>query len=383
VFEAEVGFMTSTHLRAGGLMVFLLAMSLSVPVARADHENGRVRLASPEEGEAVVQAAWELRKGLGPKPDCSHFVQAVYAQAGFNYEYANSGELYDGIDSFRRVEKPQAGDLVVWQGHIGIVVDPAEHSFYSSVLSGFAIEDYRSPYWLRRGQPRFFRYLVDSVVSRAGVLAQRSAKRDTPTLKQQPVLDDSVRSKHDANSAEATAKEFPAVNTASASESSNARLDVVFVSPAKPSGDDVLAAITRLTDASGERLVRRSSLDSRPSVAVADQFKVTKLHVGDRSGWAELEVKQAASIQYGFADLRATTSTWRAALRREEQGWVLLAPQDRIYIRRELAIQALSDHLAMLSRMPANSQEVRRLVRVLDELLAEKNAYGGGAAGSQ
>ena len=145
----------------------------------------------------------------------------------------------------------------------------------------------------------------------------------------------------------------------------------------------MLAAIARLTDVSGERLMRRSSLDSRPSVAVADQFKVTRLQVGDRSGWVELEVKQAASIQYGFADLRATTSTWRATLRREEQGWVLLAPQDRIYIRRDLAIRALSDHLAVLSRMPANSQEVRRVVKVLDELLAEKNASGGGAAGSQ
>ena len=376
--------MTSAQIRAKGLIVSLLAMCLSVPVAaRADHENGQVRLASPEEGEAVVQAAWELRKGLGPKPDCSHFAQAVYARAGFNYEYSNSWELYDGIDSFRRVEKPQAGDLVVWQGHMGIVVDPAEHSFYSSVLSGFAIEDYRSPYWLRRGHPRFYRYLVDSVAARAEVLAQRGTKQEISVLKQQSVLEDSARSKHDAHSPETAADEFRAVETASTSEPGKVRLDAVFVSAAIPSRDNLLAAIARLTDVSGERLMRRSSLDSRPSVVVADQFKVTKLHVGDRTGWAELEIKQAASIQYGFADLSATTSTWRATLRREEQGWVLLAPQDRIYIRRGLAIEALSDHLAVLSRMPANSQEVRRVVRVLDGLLAEKNAYRGGAAGSQ
>jgi hypothetical protein len=365
-------------------MVSLLATCLSVPgAARTAQEHGRGRLASPEEGEAVVQAAWELRKGLGPKPDCSHFIKAVYARAGFDYEYANTWELYDGIDSFRLVHQPQAGDLVVWQGHMGIVVDPAEHSFYSSVLSGFAIEDYRSPYWLRRGPPRFYRYLVDSGAARVGLLAQRAANQEPSVLKQQPVLADSVRSKHDAHSAETAADEFRAVDTASASEPGNASLDVVFVSPAKPSRDDVLAAITRLTDVSGERVLRQASLDSRPSVAVVDQFKVAKLHVGDRSGWAELEVKQAASIQYGFADLRATTSTWRATLRREEQGWVLLAPQDRIYIRREPAIQALSEHLAAMSRVPANSQEVRRVVKVLDELLAEKNASGGGAAGSQ
>jgi hypothetical protein len=60
----------------------------------------------------------------------------------------------------------------------------------------------------------------------------------------------------------------------------------------------------------------------------------------------------------------------------------LLAPQDRIYIRRELAIQALTNHLAVLSRISANSQEVRQVVRVLDGLLAERNTSAG-AAGLQ
>lgn len=377
--------MTSTHIRTRGLMVSLLVACLSIPVAtRAAQKDGRVRLATPEEGEAVVEAAWELRKGLDPKPNCSQFVRAVYARVGFDYEYANSQKLYDGVDSFQRVHKPQSGDLVVWQGHTGIVVDPTQHSFYSSVPSGFAIEDYRSSYWLRREPPRFYRYLVDSGVSRDEVLAQRSGERHIPTLKQQPVLDGSTSSKHDLRLPEAAAKESAAVNVASASTPSATETpDVVFVSSAKPSQDDLLDAMLRLTAVSGERLLRQASLDSRPRVAVVDQFKVTKLHIADRSGWAELEVKQAASIQYGFADLSATTRTWRATLRREEQGWVLLAPQDRIYIQRELAIQALADHLAVLSRVQANNEEVRRVVRVLDELLAQKNTYSEGAAGSQ
>jgi hypothetical protein len=106
--------MASTHARTSGLMVSLLATCLSVPVAaRTVQEDGRVRLASPDEGEAIVQAAWELRRGLVPKPDCSHFVRAVYARAGFDYEYARSSEIFEGIDSFRRVQKPQPGDLVV------------------------------------------------------------------------------------------------------------------------------------------------------------------------------------------------------------------------------------------------------------------------------
>src|SRR5215472_2993658 len=376
--------MASTHTRASGSMLSLLAICLSVPVAaRTVQEDRGVRSVSPDEGEAIVQAAWELRRGLVPKPDCSHFVNAVYARAGFDYEYATSNEIFDGIDSFRRVQEPQPGDLIVWQGHIGIVVDPDEHSFYSSVLSGFAIEDYRSAQWVKRGPLRFYRYLVDAVVPRAGALIP---KQDIPVSNDQPGFATRVTSKHSPRSPENTANEFPAANTPRTPASREASVvqasDFIFVSSDQPSRDEVLAAIVRLADVSGGRLVRGTSLDSQPAITVADQFKVLELNISDRSGWAEVEVKQAASIQYGFADTRPSTSRWRATLRRKKQGWVLLAPQDRIYVGREPAIQALANHLAVLSRIAANGEEVQRVVRVLDELSAEKSTYAD-AAGSQ
>ena len=377
--------MASTHIRISGLMVSLLAACLCVPVAaKTVQEDGQLRLASPDEGEAIVQAAWELRRGLGEKPDCSHFVNAVYARAGFDYEYARSSEIFDGINSFRRVQKPQPGDLIVWQGHMGIVIDPVEHSFYSSVLSGFAIEDYRSASWLRRGRPRFYRYLVDNAVPRAGTLTHREAKEDIPAFNEQPVLAGRITSKHDPDSPESAAIELPAGDTTRTPAPSDAETyDVIFVSRAGPTKDEVLAAIVRRAKVAGERLARGTALDSQRSVAVVDQFKVVELNVSDRSGWVDVEVKQAASIQYGFADPSPSTSKWRARLRREKQGWVLLAPQDRIYIRRKPAIQALANHLAVLSRIPANRQEVRRVVSVLDELSgAGKSAYAG-VAGSQ
>jgi len=54
---------------------------------------------------------------------------------------------------------PQPGDLVVWRGHVGIVISPVQHSFFSAMRSGRGVEFYDSPYWQGRGQPRFFRYL--------------------------------------------------------------------------------------------------------------------------------------------------------------------------------------------------------------------------------
>lgn len=91
--------------------------------------------------------------------DCSHFVQYLYEQAGLYYGYAPSRTLYDGMEGFRRVRHPKAGDLIVWRGHVGIVVDPEEATFLSALRSGVKTSSYESHYWKRRGRPRFFRYV--------------------------------------------------------------------------------------------------------------------------------------------------------------------------------------------------------------------------------
>jgi cell wall-associated NlpC family hydrolase len=151
----------------GRVLASLLTVCLYIPLgtqtapAVQQQDDATARLASRLEGETIVETAWELRRGLSPKPDCSHFVKDVYERAGVEYDYANSIALFEGIDGFQRVYRAQPGDIVVWQGHMGIVIDGDEHTFYSSVNKGFAIEDYRSHYWVGRGHPRFFRYLMN------------------------------------------------------------------------------------------------------------------------------------------------------------------------------------------------------------------------------
>jgi cell wall-associated NlpC family hydrolase len=90
--------------------------------------------------------------------DCSHFVQAIFDAVGLPFEYANSIKLYNGSGEFRRVFHPQPGDLIVWKGHVGIVVDPEAHSFYSMLRKGLRLSTYDSAYWRSRGQTRFLRY---------------------------------------------------------------------------------------------------------------------------------------------------------------------------------------------------------------------------------
>lgn len=117
-----------------------------------------VRLISLDEGMAIIGAALEIRYRRHPREDCSHLVHDIYKRAGFPYPYADSADLYDGIDGFRQVTRPQPGDLAVWKGHAAIVVNPAQHTFFSSTRSGLRVESYDLKYWKRRGTPRFFRY---------------------------------------------------------------------------------------------------------------------------------------------------------------------------------------------------------------------------------
>jgi hypothetical protein len=441
----------------GILLVFLLSIS-SFPVAQS-RSDARLHLASPQQGEAIVQAAWELRRGLNPKPDCSHFIQAVYAKAGFVYDYATTREIYTGVDGFRRVQHPQPGDLVVWQGHMGIVIDPSEHSFYSSVLSGFAIENYQSHYWQARvGYPRFYRFVVsqpqpaprtttttllagatpahpgskqplarpvstekpalavaqpvssqkpDLAVARP-VSSQKPAVTATvadsregagrqlrPVSSQKPAVMamTTVAASHTAASprpAQIVAKVEPAarmkVQVEAEAEAEAGKTvtpdtaihsEVFVTSQAIPSRREVLAAIIRAADDNGEHLLRGRLLEWQPSVGVVDDFRLVSLDVQGNSGLAEVEVKQIAVFRYGKPISSRSVSTRRVILSRQQQGWILVTPQELLYLNHHQAAVALTDQLATLSKAPADQLQARKTAQILHELLAAGANTGG------
>jgi cell wall-associated NlpC family hydrolase len=114
---------------------------------------------SQDDRRSIIATARALNHRSRSRRDCSHLVHSVYSSAGFPYRYASSAELYRGTESFERVSRPQPGDLIVWQGHAGIVLDPARHLFFSALRYGPGIDSYNASYWRRRGTPRFYRYL--------------------------------------------------------------------------------------------------------------------------------------------------------------------------------------------------------------------------------
>jgi hypothetical protein len=151
------------------LVILSLALAIvtcGVPASAAELMAAPTHNTQPT---AVYASLMQLGSQLyNTSLDCSHLVHALYERAGLNYPYTTSRTFYRGIKEFQRVQSPTTGDLVVWRGHMGIVIDPSQHRFLSALRTGVQTSSYISEYWKRWGPPRFFRYAL-------------SAKYTTPT----------------------------------------------------------------------------------------------------------------------------------------------------------------------------------------------------------
>jgi cell wall-associated NlpC family hydrolase len=145
----------------GGLVSSALAQKAgaSATVHRVVNREYAADTLTRDDGQAIVATALDRYARMSRSRDCSHLVHAIYDRAGFPYAYASSTDLYRGTDDFQRVKHPQPGDLVVWRGHVGIVVNPAHRVFYSFLRHGPGIDAYDAQYWKRRGPVRFYRYI--------------------------------------------------------------------------------------------------------------------------------------------------------------------------------------------------------------------------------
>jgi len=138
------------------------AKTVTDPASRKGRGQKNAKTLSSDDQLAVIASALDSKTPRFAEHDCSHLVHAIYERAGFPYAYASSDDLYDGVKGFQRVSEPQTADLVVWRGHAGIVIRPSRHVFFSFLHAGPGTDDYRSRYWVGRGEPRFYRYVKNA-----------------------------------------------------------------------------------------------------------------------------------------------------------------------------------------------------------------------------
>ena len=358
---------------------------------RTPGSDSTSRLLNAREGRSIADVAAEQNELSSGTLDCSHFVHQVYLNAGFAYPYASSFEIYAGDENFQRVKIPRAGDLIVWPGHLGIVADPVEHSFYSLVSTGWEAQDYQGSYWKSRGRPRFYRY-------RIGGAAELSAGR-TPTVG--PVSDTANEPEASPVVAERSSDESSAVTQVPKAVSE--RTPLLYGPPAPPAPatspapfevpsriiiaagnktptrHEVAAGISELSNAAGIVLRTGDPMKLPRPVLIVERFGVDRVEIKRDRGWAHLQIDSKLSIAGGEVRVKPRREKIRWELRRTESGWEAVAPSDRTFVPQDVAVKNLAAQLARLTGsngVAANQETVlhqeSQLANLLSSLLKSK-----------
>lgn len=346
------------------------------PPAQAESNS---RLLTAEEGRAIVDKAWGWEPSGEGTQDCSHLVHQVYLNAGYEYPYASSFDIYAGNENFSRVKTPQAGDVVAWPGHVGIVVDPSQHSFYSLVNTGFEAQNYAGPYWRSRGRPHFYRYKVED--SGSVTVAKAEAAPVVPKNGQQrkgatAAGERSPAKYSTSNRAPKAASERAAVVNSRAvapPENGTAMAEVpssiIIAAAGKvPSRGEVAAAISELSSATGNVLRASDPSKLQLPVVIYERLDVEKVDIKRDRGWARLQISSRAMIAGGETDSKRRHEMIRWELRRTESGWEAIAPTNRTYVPRDVAVRHLAGQLARLTAGDGAAAHEEMVVRQESQL---------------
>jgi hypothetical protein len=394
------------------LFVVPLCLMMTGPSARAQTgvDYGDVVLMSAEQGQALADFALQSGPRVRPKPDCSHLVHLLYARAGLIYPYEDSRVLYRGVDDFERVKTPQPGDLVVWLGHVGIVLSPEEKTFLSSVRSGIITESWTASQWARR-RPRFFRYRIGPAANTT-LLASMMNSDDRPQLELRagkagtaaqvpygPPVPDPVETRTpesltSRSEPDATTPQHAHQNSIPDSPVADSRSIVAAIHQrAVPNKREIVAAIIESSNARAQRLIAGTTIDGRTigqktaaeqttggqtvagemldlerPLSVFDRIEVLRIKVKHESGSVTLRLNETMAQESGKVVAARTMERELPIHRRKDGVWIVSDPRDRTYLPQAQAVSVFERQAEIFLRRAPNSSGTRMVVKALDRL---------------
>jgi hypothetical protein len=327
------------------------------------------RLLTADEGLAIIGAALEIQQASRTAGDCSHVVHAIYESAGFRYGYADSSQLYTGIEDFQRVTHPQPGDLAVWRGHAAIVVNPVQHTFFGSTRSGLRVESYDLEYWKRQGPPRFFRYVkAASLPIEPGLT--RTATGTRPTLSnaesRMPLVG---RDSNDPRRNDVATEDAAALIAETVGHPLH-----ILVHARQPKLQQVNDALSLYFDEIDKAAGLQDLLRPAQPLLVFDRIEVKDVHLKGRQAWADVKLTDLASLSLGHMASKKSFEQQRWALTRlDANTWELQLPPKTAYLSHDRAVRILAHQLAALadgrSDASDSSEDQTQLARMLNALL--------------
>jgi NlpC/P60 family len=370
------------------LVLLLLWTAMSGPVAKAqaDGDSGNSVLVSADQGQALADFALRSGRRIRPKPDCSHLVHLLYARAGLLYAYEDSRVLYRGVNDFERVNTPQPGDLVVWLGHVGIVLLPEENTFLSSVHSGILTESWTAAHWVHRGRPRFYRYRIGSAADMSllasimgdtppaqnenhVVPSSASAQLPLPATDQAGIEDDGLQAKRDEPLA------HDALRDPRLDEGSHFGSIVGVIAQRQTPGKlQIAAAMMDSSKARARRLIGDETLNLDLPVTVFDRLEVEKMKMKHENGQITLKLSETLSQEAGRSLSSGTRERELSVSRRSDGVWIVVDPQARIYISHADALNVFERQAELFLQHAPNSSGTRAVVKLLDRLYDQEVA---------
>jgi hypothetical protein len=278
------------------------------------------------------------------------------------------------------VKKAQPGDVIVWPGHVGIVLDPLVHSFYSLVSTGVEAQNYLGPYWVSRGRPRFYRYKIENAEimtaskTPASSRTSHSAKpqeAEVAVEERSPVAASNSNRPPKAVSERTRVVNGPAAVPAPVVESNTFEVPhsiVIGAGNKRPTTSQVAEGISELSNAAGT--VLRSDGPSKLAVPVVifERFQVERLEIKRDHGWARLQIDSRAAIVGGKAEYKRRSEKVRWELRKTESGWEAVAPADRMYVPNDVAVRNLAAQLARLTEGDGSAAHQETVLRQESQL---------------
>jgi hypothetical protein len=334
--------------------------ALGQNIRPASAEKPGPRTVGRTEGRKILATIPTVDVESESETDCSHLVHDVYERAGFPYDYVSSRELYTGSANFVRVRNPQPGDLVVWRGHVGIVIDPKEHSLFSFVRSGPDTQFYDSAYWRSRGIARFYRYVTETGIQNRRTL--EAADRASPRT----LRDDSAGSENRSPSTSVSASD-----RATAVDLS--RTIVIQVAGKSPSPEEVVAGFVKMNQDFGESFRSLSGLGK--TVVVYRAALLSGMQIKGKHGTALIQIESLGAPTTRQTDSQLLWKEQPLEFEKTRKGWVMTRLQDVAYVKREVALQVLSDRLSELARNtdpPVEQKaEQKEIIRLLNWLVVD------------
>jgi len=345
--------------------------------AQSTGEEGATALLSFEQGQALVDFALQQGRGPGRKPDCSHLVHKIYNRTGLHYAYAESRDLYQGVHAFEQVSRPQPGDLIVWRGHVGIVVSPEDRTFFSSVRSGIVTEPWTTDSWKMRGRPRFFRYRIGPATDQALLAALTTSQMerdDSPVAAQAPgrayPLSGKTTRKPPADGA---LSPLPAQSHSAPTEPDSPSLTAVIHQRAKPTKKDVAIALRQSGDARAEKLIAGQLFDLSHPISIIERMEVRKVKISKEQGLVILKLNEILTLADGKVASGKTVQR-QLILSRRNDAWVISDPQERLYLPQEQALGVFKRQAEFFLQRKPSSSATRSVVKALDVLYDQETA---------